>query len=105
MARQTKRADIPEPPRGGKIKARVIDEVNGLQLLDQIRAVRISSKQYKLLILEDYAPTLGQVEGEVTFLCADREVTFDNIFGFYKHQRNEFTLLIREDADGWYKKL
>jgi len=89
----------------GKIKARIIDEQNGLQPLEYVQAVRINSKDYKLLIMEDFTPTLGQVEGKVTFLCRDKEVTLDNIVGYYKHQHNEFTLLIQEDKDGWYLKL
>lgn len=92
-------------PKKGKIRANVIDEVNGIQHLKDVHAVRICSKGYVLLVLEDFAPTLGQVEGDVTFLCDDKEVGLENIRGFYKHQRNEFTLLIQEDLDGWYEKI
>ena len=104
MAKQKQQQASPDQ-RGGKIRARIIDEVNGLQYLDNVRLVRIRSKTYKLLIMEDFTATLGQVEGDVTFLCSDREVLLDNILGYYKHQHNEFTLLIHEDADGWYKKV
>lgn len=104
MAKQKRQQPSPEQ-RGGKIKVRIIDEVNGLQYLDNVRAVRLTSKGYTLLILEDFTATLGQIEGNVTFLCKDREVMLDNILGYYKHQHNEFTLLIHEDTDGWYKKV
>ena len=104
MAKQ-KRQQAPPDQRGGKIRARIIDEVNGLQYLDNVRLIRISSKGYKLLIMEDFTATLGLVEGNVTFLCGDREVLLDHIQGYYKHQHNEFTLLIHEDADGWYEKV
>lgn len=89
----------------GRIKARVIDEDNGIQILNNVRAVRIVSKGYVLLVLEDYTPTLGEIDGDVTFLCDDREVVLDRIRGFYKMQHNEFTLLIAEDQDGWYEKI
>lgn len=91
--------------RIGKIKGRIIDEQHGLQILEHVYAVRIISKDYVLLVMEDYAPTLGQVEGNIVFLCKDKEVTFDNIHGYYKHEHNEFTLLIQEDEDGWYLKV
>lgn len=105
MAKQKRQSQTPAEHRDGKIRARIIDEANGLQYLDNIRAVRLTSKDYKLLVMEDFAATLGQIEGDVTFLCKDREVVLDHILGFYKHQHNEFTLLIHEDTDGWYKKV
>lgn len=91
--------------RSGKINVRVIDEENGYQKLEGIRAIRISSSDYRLLILEDFTDTLGRIEGDVTFLLADREVKLENILGYYKHQHNEFMLLVQEDKDGWYEKL
>ena len=103
MAKQQRQQDTPVQ-RNGKIRARIIDEVNGLQYLDNVRLIRIKSKDYKLLIMEDFSPTLGQINGDAHFLCTDRELLLDNIQGYYKHQNNEFTLLIQEDADGWYKK-
>lgn len=91
--------------RNGKINARVLDEENGYQKLEGVRAVRINSSDYRLLILEDFTDTLGRVEGDVSFLLVDREVRLENILGYYKHQHNEFMLLIQEDKDGWYEKL
>ena len=104
MANQNRQQSIPDP-RIGKIRVRIIDEVNGLQYLDNVRLIRLKSKTYTVLIMEDFAATLGQIEGDITFLSGDREVVVDNILGYYKHQHNEFTLLIHEDADGWYKKV
>ncbi len=104
MANQQRQQVTPDQ-RGGKIRVRIIDEVNGLQYLDNVRVVRLKSKGYKLLIMEDFAATLGLIEGDITFLCSDREVVLDNILGYYKHQHNEFTILIHQDADGWYKKV
>ena len=94
-----------EELRSGKINARVIDEENGYQQLSEVRGIRINSSDYRLLILEDYTDTLGRVEGDVTFILSDREVCLEHIRGYYKHQHNEFTLLVQEDKDGWYEKL
>ena len=67
MANQNRQQSIPDP-RIGKIRVRIIDEVNGLQYLDNVRLIRLKSKNYKLLIMEDFAATLGQLEGDATFL-------------------------------------
>jgi len=103
--RENKAALSQEELLSGKINARVIDEENGYQQLEEVRAIRINSSDYRLLILGDFADTLGRVEGDVTFILADREVALEHIRGYYKHQHNEFTLLIQEDKDGWYEKL
>lgn len=106
MGKQEKSVMPPqEEVRAGKIKARVIDEESGYQKLEGVRAVRLNSSDYRLLIMEDFADTLGRIEGDVTFLLAEREVRLENILGYYKHRHNEFTLLVQEDRAGWYEKL
>ena len=82
----------------GGIRARVIDEEHGLRLLSGVYAVRVQSSGYSLLIMEDYMPMLGQVDGTVVFLTAEREMRLEKVQGFYKHQHNEFTLLIENEA-------
>ena len=80
----------------GKIRARIIDAENGLRMLSRVSAVRVKSKGYNLLIMDDYMPALGRIDGSITFLTAEEELRMENIRGFYKHQHNEFTLLIEE---------
>lgn len=88
----------------GKILARVIGEKNGSQTIENVRAIRILSKDYVVLIMEDYTATLGQLEGMVTIISDMGETVFENIKGFYKQQDNKFTLLIAEE-DGWVDKI
>ena len=80
----------------GRINARIIDARSGLQTLEGIFAVRIHSKGFRALIMNDYLPIIGRVDGSVTFLNREGERRYGNIRGFYKHQHNEFTLLIEE---------
>lgn len=88
----------------GKILARVINEKNGIQNIENVRAIRILSKDYVVLIMEDYTSTLGQVDGTVTVISDDGEAVYENINGFYKQQNNIFTLLIAEE-NGWVDKI
>ncbi|MBR0310808.1 MAG: hypothetical protein IJQ98_00280 [Oscillospiraceae bacterium] len=98
-AKEKRRSEKQEAARAvGKIRARVIDAENGLRLLSGVRAVRIKSRGYNLLIMDDYMPALGQIDGGITFLTGDGELRLEQIRGFYKHQHNEFTLLIEEGA-------
>ena len=82
----------------GRINARIIDAASGLKVISGIYAVRIHSRDYYALIMNDYLPTLGKIDGDIIFLNQDGEHPYHGIRGFYKHQHNEFTLLIEEYA-------
>ena len=80
----------------GRINARIIDVTSGLKVISGIYAVRIHSKDFYALIMNDYLPALGKVDGDVIFLSREGEHPYCGIRGFYKHQHNEFTLLVEE---------
>ena len=82
----------------GRINARIIDAASGLKVISGIYAVRIHSRDYYALIMNDYLPTLGKIDGDIIFLNQDGEHPYHGNRGFYKHQHNEITLLIEEYA-------
>ncbi|WP_317855576.1 hypothetical protein [Chakrabartyella piscis] len=82
-----------------KIRARIIDGTKGLDFLPEVSAVRIRDLDYGLLIMEDFMPSIGSIEGSVVFVTPDGEVRYDNVRGFYKHQQNEFTFLIESKLE------
>ena len=84
----------------GRISARVIDVNSGLRVLRGVYAVRIHSADFYALIMNDYLPALGKIDGDVTFLDHEGEHIYRCVRGFYKHQHNEFTLLIEEHYEG-----
>lgn len=97
IKREKKNTSVQSAPiehRMGSINARIIDVENGLRVLSGVGAVRIRSKEYSLLVMDDYMPALGKIEGDIIFLTKEEEVVLSGIKGFYKHQHNEFTLLI-----------
>lgn len=81
-----------------KISAEVVDRINGVQLFDNIRLVRLKSSSHNLLIMEDYMPIIGEVAGFVEFVFNEKTVKFDQIHGFYMHKGNKFSLLIESYA-------
>ena len=83
----------------GRISARIIDVSSGLKAIEGVYAVRIHSTGFTALIMNDYIPALGKIDGDVTFLSRDGEYPYLNIHGFYKHQHNEFTLLVEEHVN------
>lgn len=83
----------------GIIQARILDFPHGVRTYDNVQSIRISSKDYSLLIMADYMPIIGQVNGCVEIRLADGIVKLDRTEGFFMHHENEFSLLIESQED------
>ncbi len=83
----------------GKIQVRVFSLKNGLQVYDKALMIHVKSKKNSLLIMEDYLPIIGMVDGSIVISWADDEMTLSGIKGFYCHEHNSFFLLLKESSD------
>ena len=84
----------------GKITATVLGIDEGFQKFEQVDMIRIKSEKYTLLIMDDYMPVIGRIDGMVEIVSGEDTRSFQPIHGFYTHRKNTFELLIKEDADG-----
>lgn len=78
------------------IKVKVFSISNGLEVIENVKLVRIKSKDYNLLIMPDYMPILGEIQGNIDIENKDDTKTFENINGYYVNSNNEFSLILRE---------
>ena len=78
------------------IKVRVFDMEHGLREYENIKIIRIVSKDYNLLIMKDYLPIIGEIEGTVDIKNSDISMTFKDIKAFYMNSDNVFNLMIKE---------
>ena len=83
----------------GKITATVLGIDEGFQKFEQVDMIRIKSEKYTLLIMDDYMPVIGRIDGMVEIVSGEDTPSFQPIHGFYTHRKNTFELLIKEDAD------
>ena len=83
----------------GKITATVLGIDEGFQKFEQVDMIRIKSEKYTLLIMDDYMPVIGRIDGMVEIVSGEDTRSFKPIHGFYTHRKNTFELLIKEDAD------
>ena len=83
----------------GKITATVLGIDEGFQKFEQVDMIRIKSEKYTLLIMDDYMPVIGHIDGMVEIVSGEDTRSFQPIHGFYTHRKNTFELLIKEDAD------
>lgn len=78
------------------IKVRIFDMKNGLREYENIKIIRIISKDYNLLIMKDYLPIIGEIEGSIDIKNDDINLSFKDINAFYMNSDNIFNLMIKE---------
>ena len=83
----------------GKITATVLGIDEGFQKFEQVDMIRIKSEKYTLLIMDDYMPVIGRIDGMVEIVSGEDTRSFQPVHGFYTHRKNTFELMIKEDAD------
>ena len=78
------------------MKVRIFSLDRGLIEYESIKVIRIISKNYNLLIMQDYLPILGEIEGSIDIKNEDFEVNYKNVKAFYMNSNNVFNLMIKE---------
>lgn len=77
-----------------KLNADVVDREEGVRTYEEVKMIRVVSKDHNLLIMEDFMPVIGELEGLVEFVYDNSVVTIKDVHGFYMHKHNHFTLVI-----------
>ena len=78
------------------MKVRVFDMEHGLVEYDDVKTIRIVSRDYNLLIMKDYLSVIGEIVGSVDIKGEEVDVTFNGIKAFYMNSKNVFNLMIEE---------
>lgn len=78
------------------IKVRIFDMEHGLREYEDIKIIRIISKDYNLLIMKDYLPIIGEIEGSIDIKNDNVNLSFKDIKAFYMNSENVFNLMIKE---------
>ena len=68
----------------------------GLSEYDDVKTIRIVSKNYNLLIMKDYMPIIGEIVGSVDIKGETTDISYKKIKGFYMNNKNVFNLMIEE---------
>ncbi|MBR3209970.1 MAG: hypothetical protein IKF82_06890 [Bacilli bacterium] len=65
-----------------------------MKVIENVKIIRINDRGYKLLIMKDYWPVVGEIDGSI-IIDGDEEYPIENIKGFYSLSHNIFHLIIR----------
>ena len=78
------------------IKVRIFDMEHGLKEYEEVKTIRIISKDYNLLIMKDYLSVIGEIVGSVDIKGDYVDVSVKQIRAFYMNSKNVFNLMIEE---------
>ena len=81
---------------GEGFKVRIFDLDKGLTEYEHIKIVRIVSEDYNLLIMQDYLPIIGEIDGSIDIKSEEIDISFPKIKAFYMNSGNVFNLMIKE---------
>jgi len=73
---------------------KVLNISSGLHIYNDIKFIRILSEKYNLLIMRDYLPVIGEINGSIE-IEGNESLKLENIQGYYIHKNNEFNLIIK----------
>ncbi|MCC8139683.1 MAG: hypothetical protein LIO67_05210 [Lachnospiraceae bacterium] len=82
---------------GRRMRARVISIRDGVEDFESVRIVHVDSSRYNLMLMPDYTPSIGEVEGTVRIVTDERVETYERVKGFFMLRDNEFQLLVKEE--------
>lgn len=85
-----------------KIEAIVISYKNGFTVYHDVKMIYLKGDGLNLLILADYMPMVGEINGNVELVCGEslegKHVRLEGISGFFVVKNNVFKLLLKEDT-------
>lgn len=79
-----------------ELKVRIFDMEHGLREYENIEYIRIISKTYNLLIMKDYLPIIGEIDGKISIKSKDVDLKYEDVRAFYMNSDNVFNLMIKE---------
>ena len=79
------------------ITVKILSVKKGLLEYEDVQFIRIKSEKYNLIIMKDYLPIIGEIEGNIEIETVKETIKLENIVGYYIHKHNEFNLFLKED--------
>ena len=65
---------------------------NDVKQYDDVKFIKIKSKKYNLIIMRDYLPIIGEIQGSIEIGREDENIKIDKVKGYFMHKHNKFNL-------------
>lgn len=78
----------------------VVQPNGELLAFDDVVAVRVVDRNYNLLMMKDYMPIIGEVQGSIDIQGKTSKFEMKSGTAYYINHENKFTLIIKEMLEG-----
>lgn len=79
------------------MRVKVYDFEKGMQEFEKIQIVRLKSSDYTLLIMPDFIPTIGELNGDVSVVGEHESIEWKDVIGYYVVRHNTFELILKDE--------
>ena len=76
---------------------RIFSLKKGLEIIENVIAIRIKSKDYHLLILKDYVSHIGEIHGDMEIELENDLLSFNDIDAMFINDNNIFNVIYEEE--------
>ena len=68
---------------------------NAMEIFNNVEAIRITNKKSRLLIMKDYVPIIGDIDGKLEVI-GQNNMVYENVKGYYICFDNVFNFILEE---------
>lgn len=77
------------------ILVNVFELETGLTTYKDCEYIRITDEKYNLLVMLDYTPIIGEVNGKIDIMYNGKEIHYEGIKASFMNSNNVFNLMIQ----------
>lgn len=75
-----------------KITVQLLNIAGDVKEYKDVKFIKIKSKKYNLIIMKDYLPIIGEIQGEIQIGREKENIEMKKVRGYFMHKHNKFNL-------------
>ncbi len=74
------------------ITVQLLNIAGDVKLYEDVKFIKIRSQKYNLIIMKDYLPIIGEIQGEIQIGREKEDINMKKVRGYFMHKHNKFNL-------------
>lgn len=75
---------------------KILSLKKGVEKIENVDIIRVKSKKYNLMIMQNYASIIGEIDGNIEIVGKNVDRKLENIKGYYINIDNIFKLMVND---------
>ena len=74
------------------ITVQLLNIAGDVKLYEDVKFIKIRSQKYNLIIMKDYLPIIGEIQGEIQIGREKEDINMKKVREYFMHKHNKFNL-------------